>query len=315
MNCQHCGATTNNGLGLCELCRYGASKRFEVLPVYFRNLARWRPGRAGSRPVPGSRVLYDGESRSSDSTGDRISDRLNEALAALSTWGRALVDDRGTFERPLTFADAALVDDLPEEIADDKALVFTWLCLGLEHHLVSIATLEWAGEMMRDLGHHEGRLRALIDLVPGWYAGACRRRITMDSVCGASLYVMPGLTWVTCPSCGANTPARDHLEVILDEARDWTARPKALAEALVALVDSEASVPRLYTRIRQWAHQGQLKPVYRMARDYEYDVTQQRFVLTDQPTGHARYRFGDVAARVLARNTPDEANAAKGRAS
>src|SRR5690349_14366434 len=213
MNCLHCGATTDNGLVLCELCRYGASKRFEVLPVYFRNLARWRPGRAGSRPVPGSRVLYDGEIRSADSTGDRISDRLNEALTALSTWGRALVDDRGSFERPLTFVDAALMDELPEEIADDKALVFTWLCLGL--------------------GHHERRLGQLTDLVPGWYAGSCRRKVTMEAACGAALYVMPGLTWVTCPSCGANTPARDHLEVILDEAADWTARPKALAEAMV----------------------------------------------------------------------------------
>jgi hypothetical protein len=242
MNCLHCHAMTDNGLALCQLCRYGATKRFEVLPVYFRNLARWRPGRAGSRPVPGSRVLYDGDIRPADSTGDRISDRLNEALTALSTWGRALVDDRGTFERPLTFVDAALSDDLPDEIADDKALVFTWLCLGLEHHLVSIATLEWAGEMMRELGYHERRLGELIDLVPGWYAGTCRRKITMEAPCGAPLYVMPGLTWVTCPSCGSNTPARDHLEAVLDEARDWIARPKPLAEALVALAVADAAV-------------------------------------------------------------------------
>lgn len=304
MTCLHCGATTDNGLVLCELCRYGASKRFEVLPVYFRNLARWRPGRAGSRPVPGSRVLYDGAVRSADSTGDRISDRLNEALVALSTWGRALVDDRGTFERPLTFVDAALMDDLPEEIADDKALVFTWLCLGLEHHLVSIATLEWAGEMMRDLGYHEARLRGLIDLVPGWYAGSCRRRVTMESTCGASLYVMPGLTWVTCGSCGSNTPARDHLEVILDEARDWIARPKPLAEALVALVDSEPSVSRLYTRIRQWAHQGDLTPIRHTTRDHVWSEELQDLVVADVEVGHARYRFGDVLDRVLANGAP-----------
>lgn len=298
-HCLHCGATTDNGLALCELCRYGATKRLEVLPVYFRNLARWRPGRAGSRPVPGSRVLYDGEIRSGDSTGDRISDRMNEAITALSTWGRALVDDRGGFERPLTFADAALMDDLPEEIADDKALVFTWLCIGLEHHLVSISTLEWAGQMMRDLGYHEGRLRGMIDLVPGWYAGTCRRRVTMEAVCGASLYVMPGLTWVTCPSCGANTPARDHLEVILDEARDWTARPKALAEAMVALLDSEPSVQRLYTRIRQWAHQGDIKAIRHTTRDHVWDDDAKALVVADVETGHARYRFGDVLDRVL----------------
>jgi hypothetical protein len=304
MNCLHCGATTDNGLVLCELCRYGATKRFEVLPVYFRNLARWRPGRAGSRPVPGSRVLYDGEIRSADSTGDRISDRLNEALTALATWGRTLVDDRGTFERPLTFTDAALMDDLPEKIADDKALVFTWLCLGLEHHLVSIATLEWAGELVRNLGYHEARLRSLTNLVPGWYAGTCRRKVTMESACGAALYVMPGLTWVTCPSCGSNTPARDHLEVILDEARDWTARPKVLAEALVALVDSEASVPRLYTRIRQWAHQGEITPIHHVTRDYVLDEETEDLVVADVEVGHARYRFGDVLGKVLANGAP-----------
>lgn len=307
MNCLHCGAPTTNGLALCELCRYGASTRFDVLPIYFRNLARWRPGRAGSRPVPGSRVLYDGELRSADSTGDRISDRLNEALTALATWGRALVDDRGAFERPLTFADAALMDDLPEEIADDKGLVFTWLCAGLEHHLVSIATLEWAGQMVRDLAYHDARLRGLIDLVPGWYAGTCRRKISMESICGAPLYVMPGLRWVTCPSCGSNTPARDHLEVILDEARDWTARPKRLAEALVALLDSEPSVPRLYTRIRQWAHQGEITAIRHTTRDHVWSEEDQNLVVADVETGHARYRFGDVLARVLAKNTPSAA--------
>ena len=295
MVCLHCGATTSNGLALCELCQYAATKHFEVLPVYFRNLARWRPGRAGSRPVPGSRVLYDGEVRSPDETGDRISDRLSEAHAALTTWARALLDDRGDFtERPFTFAQAAMMGDLPDDIADDKALVFTWLCAGLDHHLVSIGTLEWAGEMIRELSHHEEQLRGLIALVPGWYAGACQRKVTMKQVCGSPLYVMPGLTWVTCPSCGSTTAARDHLEVILNEARGWLARPKRLAEALVALMDSEQSVPRLYTRIRQWAHQGDLTAIHHTARDYEWSSDEQRLIVTDQATGFARYRLGDV---------------------
>jgi hypothetical protein len=185
--------------------------------------------------------------------------------------------------------------------------VFTWLCLGLDHHLVSIATLEWAGAMMSDLGYHERRLGQLTDLVPGWYAGSCRRKVTMESECGAALYVMPGLTWVTCPSCGANTPARDHLEVILDEAADWTARPKALAEAMVALVDSEPSVSRLYTRIRQWAHQGDIKAIRHMTRDHVWSDEQQALIVADVETGHARYRFGDVLARVTGKDAPSVA--------
>lgn len=302
MVCLHCGATTSNGLALCELCQYAATKHFEVLPIYFRNLARWRPGRAGSRPVPGSRVLYDGEKRNEDTTGDRIGDRLDPALTSLTTWTRAFVDDRGGFtERPFTFAQAAMMGDLPESMADDKALVFTWLCAGLEHYLVSIATLEWAGELLRDLSYHETRLQGLINLVPGWYAGTCQRKVA-EVPCGTSLYVMPGLTWVTCPGCNSTTAARDHLETILEEARAWVARPKRIAEALVALLDSEQSVPRLYTRIRQWAFVEDIQPIHHMRRDHRYDLKAQDFVLVDVPAGPARYRLGDVLD-LIARNT------------
>jgi len=168
---------------------------------------------------------------------------------------------------------------------------------------VSIATLEWAGELVRDLRHHDDKLRGLIDLVPGWYAGSCQRKVTMETKCGAPMFVMPGLTWVTCPSCGSTTAARDHLDVILDEASDWLARPKVMAEALVALLDSEQSVPRLYTRLRQWAHQGDLEPVHHTTRDYEWSDEHQRLIVTDQPTGFARYRLGDVLALMTRRDT------------
>ena len=92
MKCHHCGARIDNGLALCELCQRHAHLVLEYLPVYFVNLARWRPGRAGSRPVPGSRVLYDGAVRAS---GDRIQDALDEAGNALVTYARMLDDDRG----------------------------------------------------------------------------------------------------------------------------------------------------------------------------------------------------------------------------
>ena len=92
MTCDHCHATTTNGLALCELCQRHAHLVLEYLPVYFVNLARWRPGRAGSRPVPGSRVLYDGTIRAS---GDRIQDALDEAGNALTTFGQMLAARRG----------------------------------------------------------------------------------------------------------------------------------------------------------------------------------------------------------------------------
>jgi hypothetical protein len=294
VNCLHCGATTDNGLALCALCQRKAATVLEFLPVYFRNLARWQPGRAGARPVPGSRVLYDGTVRGSG-TGDRISDALDETATALTTWARALTADRGDFPRPLTFANAALCDDLPPELADDHPLAMTWLCAGLEHHLTSVATLEWAGQFVRDLGLHEMKLRALTETwMPGWYAGMCRRQIAKGVTCEAPTYVVPGLTWVTCRACGSTTYARDHLEMVLDEASDWIARPKALAAAIVALVDTEQSVPRLHERIKKWGQRERIASIRHTERGHEWVAEEGRYAVVDQVVGYPRYRLGDV---------------------
>lgn len=285
LTCLACGAATSNGLALCDLCRRKASTDLEFLPVYYRNLARWRPGRAGSRQVPGSRVLYDGETRTG--AADRISRALDETMTALTTWARALADDRGPFPRPLTLANAVLADDLSDETAeqftDEPALAVAWLCAGLDHHLASIGTLAWCGDFAHEVRRHEARLRSLTEAaVPGWYAGGCRRKIATDQRCGAPTYVIPGFTWVTCGSCGATTYARDHLDTILEEARGWVAPPKRLAEAIVALVDTEQSVPRLRKRITKWGDRGHLEIV----RASEYALR--------------RYRLGDVLDRLQA---------------
>ena len=310
IRCLHCGAETSNGLALCDLCRRMASTILEFLPVYFRNLARWRPGRAGSRPVPGSRVLYDGAVRGAG-TGDRISDTLDatigtfpdseeaarlraqdEAANALTTWARVLVDDRPYLARLLNRLDAARK---AERV--DEAQAVAWLCAGFERYLTSIATTDWCGEFVRDLASHEEALRKLtVTAMPGWYAGACSR-------CMASTYVVPGLTWVTCGLCGTTTHAAAHLDVILDEARDWVARPKAIAEAIVVLVDTEASVPRLYTRIRQWAYVGDIQPIRRTTRGYIWSEEEDRVVIGTEEVGHARYRLGDVLDVLLTRDT------------
>lgn len=279
LTCLSCGAETSNGLVLCDLCRHKAATDLDFIPVYFHNLSRWRPGRAGSRQVPGSRVLWDGTTRDSG-TGDRISDALDAAANALLTWARLLVEDR-EFVRPLTMADAVLTGDLPDALAehlnDHQDEAVAWLCAGLKHHLVSIATREWCGEFMRShhpgenedheiecdgIGYHERRLRILTETaMPGWYAGACRRKVTMDQTCGAPTYVIPGLTWVTCTACGSTTYAHDHLDIILEEARDWVARPMRLAEAIVAMVDTEQSVPRLHKRISKWGEREQIEVI------------------------------------------------------
>lgn len=299
IRCLHCGAETSNGLALCELCRRKASTVFEFMPIYFTNLARWQPGRAGSRPVPGSRVLYDGTIRG-DGTGDRISDTLDEAANMLTTRARELVDDRPHLARLLNRLAASRA---AENITESEAVA--WLCKGFDRHLSSISTLDWCGDFVADLTEHERRLRELTEAyVPGWYAGACLQLVGFDEDgaavrCSTPTYVVPGLTWVTCGGCGATTYARDHLDAVLNEAREWVALPKRLAEAIVALVDTEQSVPNLYDRIRQWASREQLASVVNLTRrDYVWSDAEDRMVVADVPTGRARYVMGDVLDRI-----------------
>lgn len=285
IRCLNCHAETSNGLALCELCQRFAASVFEMLPVYFHNLARWRPGRAGSRPVPGSRVLYDGHV-SNGGTGDRISDTLDGTVNMLTTRARELVDDRPHLARLLDRLAAAHAADTITE-----AQVVAWLCKGFDRYLTSISTLDWCGDFVADLSSHEARLRALTEnYVPGWYAGGCRQLVGFDDEgaavrCGSGTYVVPGLTWVTCGACGATTYARDHLEVVLDEAREWVAGPMRLAEAVVALVDTEMSVPRLHKRISKWGERGE---------DAGGIVSLRRLDADGDEIGPKRYRFGDV---------------------
>lgn len=294
MNCLHCGADTTNGLGLCEMSQHKARMIFDLLPIYFRNLARWRPGRTGSRPVPGSRVLYDGPK--SSGTGDRISDVLDEIAVKLDGHAKQLREDRGHFPRPLTFADAVVMQDVADEVAselrDDQARVVALLCEAFEAHLTSIATLDWCGDFVRELSEHEDVLRDLTeDAVPGWYAGGCK-------VCDAGTYVVPGLTWVTCRGCGSTTYAKDHLPTVIDEARDWIDRPARIADAIVALIDHEDSPSRVHDRIRQWSARGRIEAHRR--RDAEGDEV-----------GPKRYRLGDVLDLLYGANGRNRRGAAK----
>lgn len=300
IRCLHCGAETSNGLALCELCQRKALLDLEFIPVYFRNLARWKPGRAGSRPVPGSRVLYDGHVPTTG-TGDRISDRLDETANALTTWARVLADARPYLGKLLDRLAAARHAETV-----DEAQAIAWLCRGFAKYLTSAATLDWCGEFVRDLTKHEAILRGLTEVaMPGWYAGSCRQVAGFDGEgaalrCGADTYVVPGLTWVTCGRCGATTYARDHLELVLDEAREWVAPPKQIAAAVVALVDTEQSIPKLYERIRKWEQREQLTPVQRTVREYVWNDDEERVELADVLAGAKRYRMGDVLDRVFA---------------
>lgn len=262
MNCYHCGATTSNGLALCDLCRGKATVDLERVVIYFANLARWsRPARPNGSLGSRSQWLM----RRGESDSNRVGRALDEAGTLLVGWARQLHEERGA-ETP---ADA-----------DDESATIRLVCEHLTAHLTSIGTCDWAGDFARGTAKLEEELRELAEHVaPGWYAGECRR-------CKHPTYVMPGFTWVTCGGCGTTTYARDHLDQVLTEARGWVARPKPMAEAVVALIDTEQSVTRVHDRIRKWDSLGWLGAERRVDRDGD-------------PIGPKRYRFGDVLDLVL----------------
>lgn len=286
MNCLHCGASVSNGLALCDLCQRKVTTDLHYLPIYFRNLARWRPGRAGSRPVPGSR-----EPTLNRGSGDRVSRALDECGNALTTFVRMLTESRPTLLdiHPL---EAAFADLRGAHLTETETT--HWICHSLERWLTSIATTDWCAQFVVEIGEHEKILRSLTeDVAPGWYAGGCKG-------CGYATHVVPGLTWITCGYCGTTTSARDHLETVLNEARGWVARPKALAEAVVALVDTEQSVVRLYERIKKWAQRERLEAFRKIDQDGD-EVGPKRFRLGDvldlvQREGETRVRAPNVRA-------------------
>lgn len=214
--------------------------------------------------------------RKGETEGSRIDNALDEAGNALSTWARVLVEARPQVlaNRPLEaiFAD---LSDLTE------AEQVRHLCAGFERWLVSAATLDWCGEFVREIGEHEATLRGLTETAaPGWYAGAC-------AICKRPTYVVPGLTWLTCRACGAVSAARDHVETILTEAREWVAPPVQLAGAIVALVDTEQSIQRLRKRIAKWGERARIEAHRRLDADGD-------------EVGAKRYRLGEVLDLVYA---------------
>lgn len=291
-HCDHCGAETTNGLALCTHCRELFVYLLGFVPIYYRNLNRWKPSSAASERRSSkskslvqemARVLDTGRpfgkpsSLEAAASFDRIGRLLDETHAEYVGWLRALANDRPQLEpliaRILTF---------------DEERTVRLACALLVKRVDTLTTLPWIRDLMHGVIESEKTLRVQTARDGGgWYAGECRW-------CKTKTYVTPGLSWVTCLGCDATTAARDHLEIILEEARDWTARPKPLAEALVALVDTEQSVPRLYERIHKWGQREKITPLRRMTRAHVFDITTEGIVVATQEVGHAKYRLGEV---------------------
>jgi hypothetical protein len=288
IRCLHCGAETSNGLALCETCRVALVVRLEWVPVHFANLSRlYTPGRPngslGGR-IDDGRGIYDehgNEIRYVREGGGlaQVQNALSLAHADLIGWARALGDDRPQL--------IPAIDGIGSLGEREFVAAF---CNLLSVHVASLTTLPWCGDLLASLTRMERRLGRLTDQwVPGWYAGHCQR-------CQTRCYVEPGVTWVTCPGCGVTTPASDHIDIVLDEARDWIARPKGtpkhpgLAEAIVALTGA-SSIERVANLIRQWHKRGLLVACVYVDRDG--DPAEKRFRLGDVMD---RLRTSDRAA-------------------
>lgn len=268
MNCKHCGDKVVDGLALCSKCQQTLTVALVNVAAYHADVLRIQPGERVkvrssyvSTPPPGIRDAYD-----------PISAAASVVDNMLATWCRVLADDR------------ALVP--PTGAARQ--------CAWLEGHVRTIATLEWAAELLRDVMSAERRLQAILDRSDtGWYAGKCGQvledarvhdgttclcachngrdypcdipggcgsEVAMIApvVCERGLYATPGHGWIRCPECGTTHDAASRREAMMAEARDELAPVSVIARIVVGLVDTEQSVERLTNRIDQWVTRKQL---------------------------------------------------------
>jgi hypothetical protein len=157
LTCLHCTATITNGLALCERCQQTLRVALVNAAAYYADLDRIRPGSRVkvrstyvSSPPPGA-----------DPATDKIAATIEAVDNTVSTWTRALIDDRPQAGPPPANTGSAL----------------GWL----ESHVPSIATLEWANEFVRDVMAAEKTMRRVLDRSDtGWYAGKCGATLTPE---------------------------------------------------------------------------------------------------------------------------------------
>lgn len=267
MSCLHCTAETSNGLALCERCQQTLRQALTNAAAYFTDVDRIRPGQRvkvrstyKSTPPPGLMVPRD-----------PIADALDHVATIVFGWARNLEDDR-----------PGIHGTLP--ITTERR------CGWLESHVPSIATLEWAGECLREMLDCERMLRRILDRADtGWYAGMCGNEIGRETTedgevlpvnCERHLYGTQGSKWVSCPECGRTWDSGARREVMIEEARDEHAPVSVIANAVVGMIDGEHSVQRLANRIDQWVTREKLTSLG------------VRVLADGKP--HRVYRLGDV---------------------
>lgn len=247
MTCKFCQGEVTNGLALCNRCQQTLRVSLTNVAAFHTDVLRIQPGQRvkvrsayKSTPPPNVAVTFD-----------PVTVATGYVDAIVIGWVRNLQDDRPGIGEP------------PADIAR--------ACGWLESHVPSIATLEWAGEIVDEMLECERRLQRLIDQSDtGWYAGVCGNEIGRAwheyeegpevevITCPRGLYGTVGTSWVRCPECGRTWNAADRRAVMIAEAREQVAPLTVIARAVIGLTD-EMSEERLTRRIKRWIDREQLK--------------------------------------------------------
>lgn len=265
--CLNCTAEVSNGLALCGTCQQTLRVGLVNVSAFHTDVLRIQPGQRvktkstfKSTPPPSMEDAYD-----------PISNVAEVVDNMLMGWCRLLADDRPTGFPP------------PGAVRQ---------CAWLEGHIASISTLEWAAELVRDVGQAERKLQAILDRSDtGWYAGKCDTVLANERVhdggscicechngyacsdpdlcawevpmiaavvCERGLYASPGNRYIRCPECGSTHDTDDRRKKMLGEAREQIAPVSIIAKVVVGLLDEQTSVEKLTNRIDQWVRRGQL---------------------------------------------------------
>jgi len=309
VNCLSCTATTN-GVTLCNACCTTLKIALDNTAAYHGDLlsvgdhsVRVRTRRAGHADPVLTAIISERELPRDDDPDIAAADTKNQ----LVTWARVILDDNPDMDWP----------------ADTVHALVGFLIRNLK----SIATADWADQILSESLTLERRLRRIVERGKGrWYAGICSTILRADrphdglscacachqspgtpcdieggcgleyetvdgEICERDLYAIPGYSYVRCPDCKTQHSVTARRKTLLSEARETLLPLSVIATVCVTLLEDEPSVERLNKRLKKWTDRGDL-------------------IWADNDAGTRLYRVGEVLD-LLARRAADPRGWAK----
>lgn len=217
-------------------------------------------------------------------------DRTHAARAAITTWARVIIDERGLTVRPKPTLTGGPECVRPRcghpschRIRASREAVrrygdldqVTHACLLVATHLHWLRHRPHVVEALPELEEACRDLVRVVDRPPDLeLVGACD--------CGVRLYGKRGATWITCRGCGQAVNAAARWDATWQQAQDQLV---TAAEAVTLMLHEGLINTRAQPRnlLNQWARRGHL--IQRGANE----------------VGHPLYRYGDIADRMISR--------------